>query len=391
MKTGYLALAVGLAAWCGPAWATEWDIEMVAPGITPEIAVDDMGLVHLAWVVEDDEDTLFYGRRESDGWDITVAPSSGYIAVPLDLAIDDEGHAHIAYHEHYSGNAEYLENSGASWTSSLVSSPGHDGWVPSLALAHDATPHIASFDPVEGIEHAVRTGSQWTVESVGTGQLVKNFGAAIAVDASDHVWVCYHDGDFTPPPDGDGNLICASRGAGGWTTETVDSDGDVGKFVAIALDSQDNPHLVYLKWESGTSAIVRYAHRDGGSWVVEDVTTLDAFGVDFDGAYRSVSIAVDAGDRPHIAAGDRETVVYGVESGSEWAVETTAEETASDLVFGQFVSLALDPEGRPHIAFYEVADSTKASTGTVYSATTADRTERSPRRPSRRIGPSTAP
>jgi hypothetical protein len=173
-----------------------------------------------------------------------------------------------------------------------------------------------------------------------------------------------------------------------WMTETVDDDGDVGKFSSLALDSQDRPHVAYLKF-GGAGAGVRYAYRDGDNWIIEDIPGLDQLEVGRSSARRTVTLALNAEDRPHIAASDTGSVLYAVRTAAGWEVDTVTGRLSDGLPLGQLTALALDPQGRPHISFYELPPSGSSIPGTVYHAFPAPGPEPRVRRSSRRRGPIT--
>jgi hypothetical protein len=389
VQDSVIALTLLILASGAPATvaAADWEVQPVAPGAMPEIASGGLGLVHLAWPVEGHQDLLYYAALEEDGWDISILPVSDSFAIPIDLSVGGDGTPHIAFHEHHSGNLAHVTDHGMGWRSDLIMSDGHDGWVPSISLGPDDTPHLVGFDGSEGVEHATPDGSTWAIEPVGTGPLVDAFGAALAVDGAGRPTVCYHDGDFTPPPAGTGSLHCATRDTGGWSHETVDTGGNAGKFVSLAFDAAGGPHLAYLVWETSTTASVRYARRDADGWVIEQVVVLNDLAEELRGANRTVSMALDEHGRPHIAASDTVSVVYAVRMDGQWFSESVVEQTTDSFVFGQYASLAIDAGGRPHIAYYELENAGRPSSGTVYHATTADHTGRAPLRPSRRVIP----
>ena len=77
---------------------------------------------------------------------------------------------------------------------------------------------------------------------------------------------------------------------GTWHTEIVDSADDyyIGKYASIALDSSNNPHIVY----SQGSKEIKYAYFNG-TWHIDTIDSNAYL------AYGS-SVALDASSNPHI-------------------------------------------------------------------------------------------
>jgi RHS repeat-associated protein len=126
-----------------------------------------------------------------------------------------------------------------------------------------------------------------------------------------------------------------------WTTETVDSVGNVGQFTSVGLDTNGNPHISYFDPANGR---LKYAKWTGSSWAVQTVDTST-----FSGYY--TSLAIDSAGNPHISYYNSLgfDLKYAKWTGSSWAIQTV--ETAGDV--GRYTSLALDSGGNPHISYYD--------------------------------------
>jgi Tol biopolymer transport system component len=124
-----------------------------------------------------------------------------------------------------------------------------------------------------------------------------------------------------------------------FTRETVDSSGDVGWYISIATDSNNQPHIVYF--DNGTK-VLKYASRSGSSWSVETVDSSYFSGV-------VTSLAMDAANLPHISYYDdnQNVLKYAHYNGSSWQI--TVVDNQGDT--GSYSSLALDSQGRPHISY----------------------------------------
>ena len=71
----------------------------------------------------------------------------------------------------------------------------------------------------------------------------------------------------------------------------IDSNGDVGKFTSIAIDSNGFKHISYY---DNTNDDLKYATDMTGSWVITSVDTSGSVGV-------HTSIAIDSNDGVHIS------------------------------------------------------------------------------------------
>ncbi len=371
--------AVLLMASIAAAQAQSWTIEEVDAGTKPELALDSAGHVHIAYMTEALNGSVSYATKAAGDWTIeTVA--EGYFYGPLDLAIDEDDGLHIVYHDHQDmgfdaslGDAAYAFKRGGNWQVETISDPGHDGWDPSIALGPDGAVYVASIDPVQfgsedGVEWAVRSESgTWSVSPLGSGPVPYEFGTQVVVDTGGRAHIVYHDGSERLNGGSGSDLYYAVQNGGNWDIQVVDEDGDVGKFASLALDAMGNPHIAYFEWNSLSTGYVKYARWSEGEWLLERIEALDDVEISFLGARRMVSLVLDAQDRPHVAYSDRSSVRYAVQSANGWDMQTAALALTGN-VLGQLVSLALDVSGRPHIAYYELSSGASTSLGAVFYA-----------------------
>jgi hypothetical protein len=120
----------------------------------------------------------------------------------------------------------------------------------------------------------------------------------------------------------------------------------VGEYTSLALDSSAHPRISY---QNVTTGDLKYASCDAGcatpgNWTTETVDSTGNTGWD-------TSLALDTGDNPHIAyyRFDQGNLLYAKLVVSSWEIETV--DSAGDV--GSFCSLALDGNNDPHISYYD--------------------------------------
>jgi hypothetical protein len=181
----------------------------------------------------------------------------------------------------------------------------------------------------------------WDIETVDSEGDV-GWWTSIALDSSDNPQISYFDRINT-------NLKYTRKLLPRfWATATVDSAGRVGEMSSLALDPSGYPHITYMNFIGEGNRDLKYARRlPSGAWSIE---TVDAPG---DVGYFP-SIAVDSDGRPHIAYYDffNGYLKYArkLPSGG-WSIETADSDSGGNV--GGYTSIALDSAGNPHISYYD--------------------------------------
>lgn len=174
---------------------------------------------------------------------------------------------------------------------------------------------------------AVR-GAGWTPETLPQGNLTE-----LAVDGNGVRWALFADA---------AQIFVGNDASGSWVVENILGGGDgaslafgPGGTVMVAYGGSGN--LV----PRGLNLATRSA---AGEWTHQSVVAMPSFAPEF------IDLAV-AGGEPMIAWGDRTEggLKFSVRSGGSFTTETIDEVLAP---FEQHdLSLAIDPQGRPHVAY----------------------------------------
>jgi len=249
----------------------------------------------------------------------------------LSLVLDSNDKPNIAYGTTDRG-LQFAVRINREWTIETVSSVGS---FPSLALDPDGNPHISFILLDEWIlKYAFKEEGSWRIETIDTHV----YGAFLALDSNKRPHVAYEFqyGDET-------TIRHAYRSEEGWVAEVVATlEGESRSVVcSISFDSEGEPHIVY---GDPISKVVGYAFKSGGSWNNEivDNETLWTLGIG-----RFVSLALDASNNPHICYHYSLGLTYAVRTDGAWNIETVDNENT-----GIACSLAIDSNGNLHISYY---------------------------------------
>jgi len=360
----------------------EWNVTQVGEGIKPAIDVDTAGVVHIAFLTEEDHGGVFYGNNASGDFEIESV-SEGYFYGPLDLALGPDDTPYIAYHDHQDnafkqelGDEVVAILSDGRWDLVTVEDAGHDGWDNSITVDDSGNWHTAAIDPAQfggqsGVEYATNAGGSISVVEVGSGPIVYEFATSIQLDPDNLPAVAYYDNNAQ-------GLAYAKFDGDGWTVTIVDDDGDAGRYASLAFDNNGAPHISYFVFDGATTGTVRHAWLDGGEWIIEDVDSLNDVQPGQIGARKITALTFDESGTAHIAYTDRGRIVYGQRSENgratqeAWATQnrwvTQEVPQLTDRPLGQLIELAVDGNGTPHLTWFEVASQSPLSGSIVYAS-----------------------
>jgi hypothetical protein len=297
-------------------------------------------------------------------WEKTVVDAGTDITGQYDsLVLDVAQRPHISYYKRGGGfgNLMYAHWELGHWvttTTAIDASQGIAlGWFTSLTLDSAGRPQISyhgyatGSSTVKALKYAHWNGNKWTIDP----PIDANNGAgqytSIKVDANDRPRISYYAALSA-------DLRYAYFDGSQWKTEVVDSIGDVGWYSSLALESGAGvPHIAYKDGTETKVNTVKHAYRIGANtWVTQTLVNLDTS----DGGH--ISIKLDTNNLPHIAYYNNSSegagslrYIYATAFNDQTHQYTWSTPEIVDAAGdpGRYCSLALAGGTSPRISYYE--------------------------------------
>lgn len=319
---------------------------------------------------------MYYASWDGSSWKIQSVIQGG---TPNSLILDSNNVPHILY-KGSNGVTYYASWDGQNWNYQTVPS----GYGYSLALDSEGKPHVAyaSQLPVSNyptgvtndismLNYASWDGSNWNIQTVDS-PISYTDSIYLALDQQNNPHIMYGY-DTYYPPSGDSLLTVKFAGWSGsnWSIQTAISGLDY--FGNMALDSKGYPHFIYAvenPHSSTNNSTLGYASWDGASWNTQTVISNAGLGL-FIGA----NLALDSHNDPHIEFFNG-SLMYTSSTGSSWNFQTVA---PSNFAYGEG-PLALDSSGNPHICYWvdDIQNKTAFVSRLLYATQTPVQTKQAP-------------
>ncbi len=329
----------------------------------PAIAVGPSGQLHIVWQDSAPGNWQIYYKRSTDGgttWSAArrLTWTSGGSMSPA-IAVDPDGRVHMLWNDATSGNDEIYYTKSAdggdtwatkkrlTWTSGgstnpaiAVDSSGH-----LHAVWHDNTP--ANFEIY--YKRSTDCGATWTTGKRLTWTLGDSVSPAVVADSSGTIHLVWED--RTP-----GNYeIYYKKSTDGGTTWTTNKrltwNAGWSQFPAIQVDSSDRLHVVWDDGTTGNFEIYYKKSSNGGStWTASRRLSWNS------GYSYSPSICVDAAAALHIVWHDNTNGDFelcykkSTDGGTSW---TTVQRITSNSGFSGWAAIASDASANLHVVYYD--------------------------------------
>jgi len=313
------------------------------------IALDSSGYPHIAYLKFNSPTStaqnthLFYAYQDRLGWHYELVDGSRVETGRFpSIALDSAGYPHITYESLTENQVKYAYKDDSGWHIQNVMSNtygGGDSYGTNLVLVNDQ-PHMSFYNYVlDKFIYAYWNGAGWTVEPIGSTATDEGKWSSLVVDSHGVPHISYYDVHL-------GALFYAVRlGPNNWQTSIIDGNrsNSAGLWNSLKLDSSGNPSIIYGVYDTG---ILRYAHWNGVSWIIEQVvntgpvtaTQVVSGKLQFDKSGHPMVVYLDPTDN---------YLKFAYKEGSKWYTQIINAAEKSLVYF----SFCLDKYGLPHTSY----------------------------------------
>lgn len=288
---------------------------------------------------------------------VTPDPSSS-IGKYTSIALDHNGNPIVSYYDETNSALKVLHcgNSTCS-TGNTIATPdsiGNVGQYTSVTVDNNNLPLISYYDATNGILKVLHCGN--SACTAGNSIVKPDLGSSngvqssIKLNATGKPVIAYFDFTNTSLK----ILTCGNANcSAGNTVTTADSNGDVGRYPSLQLDSNGNPAVSYLDATNGKLKVLRC-----GNALCTAGNTFASVGNGGIVGYFS-SLALDGGNNPTVSYWDRTHGDLNILRCSNAFCSTGNTITAPDSIgiVGQYTSLKLDANGNPVVSYYDATNS----------------------------------
>jgi len=275
--------------------------------VYPAIAIDSNNNLHVVWCDSTPGNWEIYYKRSTDGglsWGAMkrLTWNSGSSCDPA-IAIDSNNNLHVMWHDWTPGNWEiYYKRStdgGSTWNATKrITWTSSDSYDPEIAIDSNNNLHLVWCDYTPGnseiyYKRSTDGGLTWSGSKRLTWTSGNSVYPAIAIDSNNNLHVMWHD---WTPVNSEIYYKRSTDGGSTWSaTKRLTWNSGSSCDPAIAIDSNNNLHLVWEDSTPGNSEIYYKRSTDGGStWSATKRVTWTS------GGSYGPAIAIDSNNNLHV-------------------------------------------------------------------------------------------
>jgi hypothetical protein len=253
------------------------------------------------------------------------------------MAVDSNDNLHVAYYlkqESTTGYLYYAFYNGTDWTTQSLQNNIQNDQV-RIALDANDRPHISysrSGYLCNGAMLKYHDGSSWATQTLDTSNTYVGCDSSIAIDSQGYVHVTYRNHNNM-------DQMIVSNVSGQWQKYTVDGGSGVGYYSGMAVDHDDNLHILYRTNSAGG----QYKYATGYSGTAWSKTASS-------GSNTYFRMMTDGLGNIHASLYDGSNLRHQVMMpGQSWQPSTV--DSVGDV--GRYNDVFVDHNNMIHIAYYD--------------------------------------
>ncbi len=298
--------------------------------------VDSYARVHITYY---SNSNLNYALYDGE-WHLSILDTNCGLCSSIVSDLNDKQHVLYLKPIGESNALSYMTNSEARWVSEVVDEGGAFDKVSSIAVDSEGNVHIAFFDEykVNNVSYgqlcyANNVNGCWTVVTVDNSTPMVGMNPSLAVDSKGWVHISYYDATGLKV------LKYINNVGGVWSIPILlDQSGNSGMYSSLAIGANDSVHVAYLNQRSKNLMYVTNAHGFLDYDLIDDSETVSG----------RVSLALDPQGVPHIAYYSDDGLAYAEQNGTAWDITLLD----ADNELGGGISLFIDGQDHSYVTYY---------------------------------------
>ncbi len=268
------------------------------------LVLDTYGHPHLSYISaapNPTAPTLVYAHWTGDTWLTQTVTTVGNVLAKVSLGLDKDQRPHIL--TVYEKELRYAYWNGATWHLETVDQSDYSGDIGALDLTLDVydRPHVSYNSQNQGLYYGMRTRQGWHLQRIMSAD-AEAYATSIALDHSQAPHIAYTTIS---------GLQYTYLDQGNWHRERVDTAQHLAP--SLTFDSSGAPHISAISFDHyhyyGYYGDVHYYARPAQrGWIRQTVATV----TEMRSPTNSIALALDTQDLPHIAYTGNNDVNYAV-------------------------------------------------------------------------------
>lgn len=268
-------------------WSNKEQVASITIGtlgyIVSSMFIDTNNKIHICYY---DGGKLKYATNKSGIWLSETVVSRDVASYNRNsIALDSNGKVYISFYDASNKQVFYASNVSGLWAEQVIDDVGEGGADTSLDIDSSNKLHLVYASILVGVKYATNTSGtlqKYTIDST-SGAMFRS--VSMALDSNNNVHIVYYSEQYY-------ELKYVTNMNGTWNNkEIIESTDDVGWSCVIGIDSQKKAHIAY---EDIPNRNLKYATNATGSWVKDIVDEVGDVG-------RNPSLVVDLNNNVHVS------------------------------------------------------------------------------------------